>query len=272
MQYLQCNDAVPEEVRRRLAVYAKSESVRGKKNGNGMPAAAFAIAVIAALAFCPSSPVARADSITLTNGISGEAHVKVVSYRDMPFQTVVRQQYDFSCGSAALATLLTFHLERPTDERTVFDAMYAMGDQEKINREGFSLFEMKQYLQSLGYQADGFRVSLDKVARVGVPVIVLIEWKNYKHFVVVKGVEAGYVLIGDPARGNKVMTQKDFMSEWRDGIVFAVRNANQVAQNHFNDPQEWRGRPKSPLGSGRQNPNLTIYNLSLPGGGSKEVF
>lgn len=213
-----------------------------------------------------------ADGITLTNGVSGEPRVKVVSYRDMPFKTVVRQQYDFSCGSAAVATLLTYHLNHPTSERAVFDAMYAMGDQAKINREGFSLFEMKQYLESIGYQADGFRVPLDKVARVGIPVIVLIEWKNYKHFVVVKGVEDGYVLIGDPARGNKVMKEQDFMAEWKDGIIFAVHNANQVAQQHFNDPNEWRGRPTSPLSSGRQDPNFTVYNLSLPGGGSREIF
>jgi len=214
----------------------------------------------------------HADGLTLTNGISGEAHLKVVSYRDMPFQSVVRQRYDFSCGSAALATLLTFHLERPTDEKAVFDAMYATGDQVKINREGFSLFEMKQYLQSIGYQADGFRVTLDKVARVGVPVIVLIEWKNYRHFVVVKGIADGYVLIGDPARGNKMMLEKDFLAEWQDGIVFAVRNANAVGQRHFNNPQEWHSRPKPILRSGTQNPQFTIYNLSLPGGGSKEVF
>ncbi|HVI89140.1 MAG TPA: C39 family peptidase [Dongiaceae bacterium] len=214
----------------------------------------------------------RADGITLTNGMSGAPRVKVTSYRDIPFKTVVRQQYDFSCGSAAVATLLTYHLGRPTSERTVFDAMYAMGDQEKINREGFSLFEMKQYLQSMGYEADGFRVSLDKVARIGIPVIVLIEWKNYKHFVVVKGVGDGQVLIGDPARGNKVMKEEDFLAEWKDGIVFAVHNVNQIAQQHFNDPDEWRGRPKALVSSGRQDPNFTVYNLSLPGGGSREIF
>lgn len=217
-------------------------------------------------------PMSRADGITLTNVSSGEQHVKVTSYRDIPFKTVVRQQYDFSCGSAAVATLLTYHLGHPTTERTVFDAMYAMGDQEKINREGFSLFEMKQYLQSIGYEADGFRVTLDKVARIGIPVIVLIEWKNYKHFVVVKGVADGTVLIGDPARGNKIMKEQDFLAEWKDGIVFAVHNVNQIAQQHFNDPNEWRGRPQPLVSSGRQDPNFNGYNLSLPGGGSREIF
>jgi len=217
-------------------------------------------------------PMSRADEITLTNVSSGEQRVKVTSYRDIPFKTVVRQQYDFSCGSAAVATLLTYHLGRPTSERTVFDAMYAIGDQEKINREGFSLFEMKQYLQSIGYEADGFRVTLNKVARIGIPVIVLIEWKNYKHFVVVKGVSDGTVLIGDPARGNKVMKEQDFLTEWKDGIVFAVHNVNEIAQRHFNDPDEWRGRPRPLISSGRQDPNFTVYNLSLPGGGSREIF
>lgn len=234
---------------------------------------AMAIATIASLSLpLYVSGTANAQDVRLTSGVDGRVSVGVVSYRDIPFRTVVRQQFDFSCGSAALATLLTYHFERPTTEHEVFVSMYEMGDKEKINREGFSLFEMKQYLESLGYHADGFRVPLDKVARVGVPVIVLIEWQNYKHFVVLKGIQDGHVLIGDPARGLKVMDEDEFMKQWKDGIIFAIHNANDVGRRHYNLSDEWKGRPKSPLGTALRGGGLSVYNVMIPGGGGTNVF
>src|SRR5208283_4171640 len=62
------------------------------------------------------------------------------------FRTTWHQQYDFSCGSAAVATLLSFHYGRPTNETTVFKAMFAAGDQARIQVQGFSLLDMKRYL------------------------------------------------------------------------------------------------------------------------------
>jgi len=230
------------------------------------------LALTASLSWPAAAQDTAVKNVVLNSGVDGTVHVRAVSYRDIPFRTVVRQQYDYSCGSAALATILTYHFERPTTEREIFSAMYEMGDKTKINREGFSLFEMKQYLQSIGYDADGFRVSLDKIARVGIPVIVLIEWQNYKHFVVIKGVRDGHVLIGDPARGLKTMPVSEFESYWKDGIIFAIHSADTVGKQHFNNDNEWRGRPKSPLRAAIGDGGLRVYNLALPGGGSVDVF
>jgi predicted double-glycine peptidase len=215
-------------------------------------------------------PGAAAGEVTIANGPPVQAHVRVTSYRDIPFKTVVRQEFDFSCGSAAIATLLTYHFERPTTEKDAFVAMYDMGDQEKIKREGFSLYEIKLYLESIGYRADGFKVDLDRLQRVAIPVIVLIEWKNYKHFVVVKGVRDGYVLVGDPAIGLKIMKRDEFMSYWKDGIAFAIHNADFVGRKHFNDEAEWRGRPKAPLATAVNRTGLSTLNLLLPG--AAELF
>jgi len=207
----------------------------------------------------------QAGDIRLTSNVGGDVTVPIISYQARPFLTVVRQEHDFSCGSAAVATLLTFHYDRPTTERTAFEAMYTIGDQEKIKREGFSLLEMKTYLESLGYRADGFRVPLDKVARVGVPVIVLIETRGYKHFVVIKGLREGRVLVGDPARGVEVMTQADFEQLWKDGIVFAIHNADAIGRQHYNDEAEWRLRPPAPVGSAVNRSGLASFTVMLPG-------
>ena len=88
---------------------------------------------------------------------------------ELKFNNVVRQQYDYSCGSAALATLLTYHYDRPITETDAFRSMWEVGDQERIKQLGFSLFEMKTYLERIGLKADGFRLTLDRVKEIGVP-------------------------------------------------------------------------------------------------------
>jgi hypothetical protein len=81
----------------------------------------------------------------------GSYSVSVTSWRDIPFRTVVRQQYDYSCGSAALATLLHFHYGLRVGESDVFQAMYAVGDQARIQEVGFSMLDMKSYLEQRGF-------------------------------------------------------------------------------------------------------------------------
>ena len=66
----------------------------------------------------------------------GIYRLPITSLQEARFQTVVRQKYDFSCGSAALATLLTYHYGLETPEQTAFDAMWKVGDQKIIDGLG----------------------------------------------------------------------------------------------------------------------------------------
>ena len=120
---------------------------------------------------------------SFSSGAGGSFNVPVVSLKEARFKTVIKQQYDFSCGSAALATLLKFHYDTDTDEQSVFKAMYDVGDQAKIKKLGFSLLDMKKFLQSIDLKADGFKLTLEKLRQVGVPAIALVETSGYKHFV-----------------------------------------------------------------------------------------
>lgn len=176
----------------------------------------------------------------LPTAAGGDFSVSVTSWRDLPFRTVVRQQYDYSCGSAALATLLRFHYGRPVGETEIFKAMFAVGDQAKIRKVGFSLLDMKRYLASVGYGADGYRLPLAEIERQGAPGIALIKTGSYRHFVVVKGVRGGRVLIGDPALGVRSMLRQEFEKVW-SGVFFII-NKSQNAR--FNAEAEWRQIPK----------------------------
>ena len=123
-----------------------------------------------------------------------------------------------------MATLLTYQYGSPVDEATVFRAMYAAGDQEKIRREGFSLLDMKRYLESQGYRADGVQVSLDELAEASVPAIALVSDGGYRHFVVVKGKQGGRIVLGDPALGTRIVMREQFESMRVGGIFFVIRS------------------------------------------------
>ena len=48
------------------------------------------------------------------------------------FKNVVRQAYDYSCGSAALTTLLNHYLGRNFQERQVMEGLLRFGETERI--------------------------------------------------------------------------------------------------------------------------------------------
>jgi predicted double-glycine peptidase len=205
---------------------------------------AMGVAVLAALAASGAS----AGAVDLPFQIGGAYSVPATSIREARFKTMIRQQYDFSCGSAALSTLLSFHYGMPVTEQTVFEAMYALGEPEKIKKEGFSLLDMKRYLESHGFEADGFEASLDKLAAAAIPAIVLINDNGYNHFVVVKGIRDERVLLGDPSGGTRAMSRKTFESIWVNHILFVISSHQTTAR--FNDAADWRVAVRAPLGDG----------------------
>jgi len=218
-------------------------------------------AIVFSIVFCAAAQVS-AGSVSLPSDISGRLNIS--SFKERKFAKVVRQQYDYSCGSAAIATLLSYHFDRKTTEREAFDQMFELGDKKRIEREGFSLLEMKLFLESLGFGADGFRVPLDKLVRVGVPGIIMIEIDNYRHFVVVKGLRDGTVLVGDPALGLKKWKRADLEAAMANDIVFVIHNANEIGRQYFNTDGEWAMLPTGPLGTAIDRSALSTFSTLLP--------
>ncbi len=184
---------------------------------------------------------------------SGDLRVPLASLEETRFAGVIRQQYDFSCGSAALATLLRYHYDYDVREETAFRGMWAKGEQEQIRRVGFSLLDMKRWLSSRGLEADGYQVDLEQIGKTGVPGIALISVKNYKHFVVVKSVREDEVLIGDPSLGLTVMPRADFEKAW-NGIYFVLTDDQERAKRAFASDRYWASYTRAPLGSRWSDP------------------
>lgn len=196
-----------------------------------------------------ATPARQAGGVILPQVGGGSVHVAVSSLQQLRQTGTILQQYDFSCGSAAVATLLTHHYSEPVSEHEVLEAMYSMGDQAKIRREGFSMLDMKRYLEDIGYAADGFQRPLDRLAEARLPAIVLIDEGGFHHFVVIKGIDRERILLGDPARGLRAMSRVEFEKIWIGQLLLVIHSHPERVR--FNARSDWAAAPRAPLVAGR---------------------
>jgi len=220
-----------------------------------------------AVALAAASCQAVSGGLEVRVPYGGGYTMKVTSLKEARFRATVRQRYDFSCGSAAVATLLTYQYGFPVGEADVFRQMYAAGDQAKIRGEGFSLLDMRRYLESRGFSADGFLLPLDKLTEEGLPAIVLINDRGYRHFVVVRGLRDGRVLVGDPARGSRTIPRRDFDAMWDNKVLFVVHNRRELAS--FNQARDWNAAPLAPMELGIQRQGL--QDIVIPRRGPGDI-
>lgn len=171
------------------------------------------------------------------------------------FANLVRQQTDFSCGAAALATILKYAHGLDVDESSVLAGLFGLTDRAVVQAQGFTLLDLKRYVESLGLSAQGYRVGIDELHNAVVPSIVLLEIAGYRHFVVLRRVMGNEVHIADPALGNRAMTLEAFRNAWVNGVIFAVaRGSHDVA-----------AAGRAPLASEPAEPQLASRNASPAG-------
>ena len=139
------------------------------------------------------------------------------------YRHIVHQAYDYSCGSAALTTVLQFHLGLAVTEQDAMKGMLEHGEQDKIiARRGFSLLDMKRYVATLGSDSGGFHADMSDLEKLDQPAIVPIDYAGFKHFVVVKGIRNGKVFIADPSAGNIAFSVEEFAGLWDKGTLFVI--------------------------------------------------
>lgn len=194
----------------------------------------------------------------------GDFSVKVSSIVEQRFKTIYKQKYDFSCGSATLASLLSFHYDDEVIELNVFKDMYEHGDQDKIKHQGFSLLDMKHYLSRRGYRSNGFKINLEQLVQAQVPAITIINNNGYMHFVIIKGSNGNEVLVGDPAVGLKSIKINNFMEMWKNRILFVIQDKQQIAANHYKDKQKWEHHVRAQLGLAIDHSSLGLFNVLQP--------
>lgn len=189
------------------------------------------------LAMAPKPACAADVRLGLVVPGAGVLTKQVVSFRERRFESIVEQKTDFSCGAAALATVLRYAYGKTIGEDEVVEQMLKVSNPEQVRAHGFSLLDVKRYVETLGMRGRGYKVGIDALTEVRVPVIVLLDYRGYKHFVVLRRVTPTSVYLGDPALGNRVMTRKDFAEGW-NGVLFAIIGQDYNRNTALMQPRE----------------------------------
>lgn len=145
----------------------------------------------------------------------------VRSLLEMRHHNVIIQSWDLSCGAAALATLLRYEWGDPVTEKKVAQGLMARKEYiQQPNlvqiREGFSLLDLKRYVEAHGFKGEGLgQLDFDDLVEKA-PIMVPVDALGYNHFVIFRGVMNDRVLLADPAWGNRTMTTDKFKRMWLD--------------------------------------------------------
>lgn len=142
---------------------------------------------------------------------------------EQQFRGITKQAYDYSCGSAALTTLLNGYLKQNLNEQQTMDGLLKYGEYDRIvARRSFSLLDMKRFVTALGFESGGFRGSFQDLITLDKPAIVPISYAGFKHFVVYKAHRDGRVFVADPALGNLSFSDRHFNEVWDNNTLFII--------------------------------------------------
>ncbi|MBI4522538.1 MAG: C39 family peptidase [Deltaproteobacteria bacterium] len=182
------------------------------------------------------APGLRASDVQLSVG--GDRMVRSVrNFKDLRREGLIVQELDYSCGAAALATLLTYFFNDRISEQEVIGFVFIHGQtpeeglKKYFRRKGFSLLDLKRFAEFRNFKATGYKgMTLDDLQETllndRVPVLVPISPFGYHHFVIVKGFAGNRVFLADPAIGHTTMKISRFAESWVDGIGFVVTRKN----------------------------------------------
>jgi predicted double-glycine peptidase len=151
--------------------------------------------------------------------------LRVRSWKEIKQQNIVMQKRDFSCGAAALATIVRYYWEEPVGEEVFLrDLAKMLGPKELAEREksGLTLTDLKDLAVRHGYQAAMGKVSFEELTESKIPLLVGITHNEFDHFVVYRGWDGYYVYLADPTRGNIRVPAWRFVEEWQKNAILLV--------------------------------------------------
>lgn len=206
-----------------------------------------------ALPILVAMPAAQAADIMFSGVLPHGAMYSrpVESMREARFRHLVRQHTDYSCAAASLATILRYGYRLDADEETVIEGMMGVSDPEVVYERGFSLLDIKRYVESLGMRGRGYRVDEERLRTLRVPGLVLMDVAGFRHFVVLKQVVGDLVEVGDPILGNRSVPIDEFMESWPSRAVFVVIGSDFDRNTVLLDPPS---RPSAKALYARQGP------------------
>lgn len=164
--------------------------------------------------YCFGDVFMKNDSILLQKSIKSWSEIKDTE--------VTRQQYDYSCGSASLSTILSYYYNIPISEKEILDSILKakgidINKKEEIQyndefrqKSELSFLDLSEYAKQKGFKALGLALDLESLTKLKAPVIMYVKVRDNEHFTVYKGMDAYFVYLADPSFGNIKVSKSKF--------------------------------------------------------------
>lgn len=134
--------------------------------------------------------------------------IPIQSWKTLRDARIVKQDLDYSCSAASLATLLNEFYGQSVTEEALLKAM-DKGDL----RASFE--DMQKTLPQFGFKAQGFAASYEQLMRLKAPVVVYLKHRKDDHFSVLRGIDENTVWLADPSLGNRTYSKAQFLEMWQ---------------------------------------------------------
>lgn len=162
-------------------------------------------------------------------GLCGSAAAQ--TFHGNRFRGVLPQEFDMSCGIAAVRTLLAVLGSEPPPERDlVLRRLASMASERAAHAlaHGFSLADLRDLLMVYGVQAVAVRGGLRQLLAVDRIGIVHLRTREGGHFAVLHGmqVDDGRLVLLDPSRGRLALKPYQLEAEWTGVALLVVSAGN----------------------------------------------
>ena len=131
------------------------------------------------------------------------------NWKTLRDSSIVKQNFESSCGGASLATLLNFYYGQNVSEIDILKAMDSNG------KKQVSFSEMLKILPQFGFQGQGYAAGYDQLKQLKIPVVVYIKPKGEDHFSILRGISDDTVWLADSSYGNLKMSKTQFLEVWQ---------------------------------------------------------
>lgn len=135
----------------------------------------------------------------------------VKSWKALRDAGIVKQDYDYSCGAASIATLINRQYGLAYGEKEILELL----SKEAQETWKASFADMQKIMPSLGFRAEGYAVSFEQLLQLRAPVIVYLRYRNNDHFSVLYGIDGETVLLADPSLGHVSLSRTQFLDAWK---------------------------------------------------------
>jgi predicted double-glycine peptidase len=141
---------------------------------------------------------------------SASGSIAIKTWKDLRDGNIEKQGQDYSCGSAATATILRYFYGREIYEQDVLDEVTRIGD------DGTASFaDLQQAVKKFGFKAIGLSTHFAKLKTIKIPALVYLRYRDNDHFSVIRGINnQGVVWLGDPSWGNRLFSEHQFRAMW----------------------------------------------------------